>query len=59
MWTRHATTELVSLADDGDLAVWTAEHDGYESLAPPRAAPAHRSPGALARPGSRWSTRWS
>jgi hypothetical protein len=35
MWTRHATTELISLADDGDVAVWTAEHDGYQRLTPP------------------------
>ncbi len=35
MWTRHAASELISLADDGDLAAWTAEHDGYASLATP------------------------
>jgi hypothetical protein len=47
MWTRHAQTELISLADDGELAVWTAEHDGYGDLNP---STLHRRTVRLSRP---------
>ena len=35
MWMRHARTREVEVIDDGDIARWTAEHDGYASLDPP------------------------
>jgi hypothetical protein len=35
MWARHANTREVEVLDDGDIARWTAEHDGYASLDPP------------------------
>ena len=35
MWVRHAHTREVEVIDDGDIATWTAEHDGYSSLDPP------------------------
>ena len=35
MWTRHAHAREVEVIDDGDIARWTAEHDGYASLDPP------------------------
>jgi hypothetical protein len=35
MWVRHAHAREVEVIDDGDIATWTAEHDGYSSLAPP------------------------
>jgi hypothetical protein len=35
MWTRHAQAREVEVIDDGDIARWTAEHDGYASLDPP------------------------
>jgi hypothetical protein len=35
MWTRHARAREVEVIDDGDIARWTAEHDGYASLDPP------------------------
>ena len=35
MWTHHAQAREVEVIDDGDIARWTAEHDGYASLAPP------------------------
>jgi hypothetical protein len=35
MWARHVTAREVELIDDGDIAVWIAEHDGYASLHPP------------------------
>ncbi len=35
MWVRHAHTREVEVIDDGDIARWTAEHDGYASLDPP------------------------
>ncbi len=35
MWARHATAREVEVIDDGDIARWTAEHDGYASLEPP------------------------
>jgi Heparinase II/III-like protein/Heparinase II/III N-terminus len=34
-WVRHATAREVEVVDDGDIASWTAEHDGYASLDPP------------------------
>jgi Heparinase II/III-like protein/Heparinase II/III N-terminus len=35
MWVRHAHAREVEVIDDGDIATWTAEHDGYASLDPP------------------------
>ena len=35
MWTSHAHAREVEVIDDGDIATWTAEHDGYASLDPP------------------------
>ena len=35
MWARHARAREVEVIDDGDIARWTAEHDGYASLDPP------------------------
>jgi hypothetical protein len=35
MWVRHARAREVEVVDDGDIARWTAEHDGYASLDPP------------------------
>ena len=35
MWVRHAHAREVEVIDDGDIARWTAEHDGYASLDPP------------------------
>jgi Heparinase II/III-like protein/Heparinase II/III N-terminus len=35
MWVRHARTRETEVIDDGDIASWTAEHDGYASLDPP------------------------
>jgi hypothetical protein len=34
MWVRHARTREVEVVDDGDVATWVAEHDGYRSLKP-------------------------
>ena len=36
MWARHGHAREVEVIDDGDIARWTAEHDGYASLEPPR-----------------------
>jgi len=35
MWANHARAREVEVIDDGDIARWTAEHDGYASLDPP------------------------
>jgi len=35
MWVRHAHSREIEVIDDGDIARWTAEHDGYASLDPP------------------------
>ena len=35
MWVRHARAREIEVLDDGDIARWTAEHDGYASLEPP------------------------
>jgi hypothetical protein len=35
MWTNHARAHEIEVIDDGDIARWTAEHDGYASLDPP------------------------
>jgi hypothetical protein len=35
MWVRQADAREVEVIDDGDIARWTAEHDGYASLDPP------------------------
>lgn len=34
VWLRHAQAREIEVIDDGDIASWTAEHDGYGSLAP-------------------------
>ena len=34
MWAGHAQAREVEVIDDGDIARWTAEHDGYASLDP-------------------------
>ena len=34
MWVRHANSREIEVLDDGDIARWTAEHDGYASLDP-------------------------
>jgi heparinase II/III-like protein len=39
LWLRHANGREIEVADDGETASWTAEHDGYRSLRPP---PQHR-----------------
>ena len=35
LWLRHANGQEIEVVDDGDIASWTAEHDGYLSLQPP------------------------
>ena len=35
MWANHAKTREIEVIDDGDIARWAAEHDGYASLDPP------------------------
>jgi hypothetical protein len=35
MWADHAQAREVKVIDEGDIASWTAEHDGYASLDPP------------------------
>ena len=35
LWLRHAHAREIEVIDDGDIASWTAEHDGYASLDPP------------------------
>jgi hypothetical protein len=35
MWMRHADARELEVIDDGDIAGWTAEHDGYAALDPP------------------------
>jgi hypothetical protein len=35
LWLRHAHARELEIIDDGDIASWTAEHDGYASLRPP------------------------
>src|ERR1700761_7420110 len=35
LWARHAQAREIEIIDDGDIARWTAEHDGYASLDPP------------------------
>jgi len=34
LWVRSANTREVEVLDDGDIARWVAEHDGYASLRP-------------------------
>jgi Heparinase II/III-like protein/Heparinase II/III N-terminus len=34
-WAAHAHDRAIEVLDDGDIARWTAEHDGYASLDPP------------------------
>jgi hypothetical protein len=35
LWLRHANGQEIEVVDDGDIASWTAEHNGYLSLRPP------------------------
>jgi hypothetical protein len=35
LWLRHARTRETSVTDQGDIARWSAEHDGYAALDPP------------------------
>jgi hypothetical protein len=35
LWVRHARAREITVTDDGAMASWTAEHDGYMSLDPP------------------------
>jgi hypothetical protein len=35
LWLRHASGQELSVTDDGTLASWTADHDGYAVLEPP------------------------
>jgi hypothetical protein len=35
LWVRHARTTEIEVTDGGEVASWTAEHDGYISLDPP------------------------
>jgi hypothetical protein len=35
LWSRHAQAREIEVIDDGDVATWTAEHDGYAALDPP------------------------
>ena len=32
LWLRHADAREIDVRDDGEVAEWTAEHDGYQSL---------------------------
>jgi hypothetical protein len=34
-WPRHALAREIEVIDDGDVASWAAEHDGYRKLDPP------------------------
>jgi Heparinase II/III-like protein/Heparinase II/III N-terminus len=34
-WLRHAQAREIEVIDDGDVASWAAEHDGYRKLDPP------------------------
>ena len=35
LWLRHASAREIDVTDTGDVASWTAEHDGYTSLDQP------------------------
>ena len=35
LWLRHANARETDVRDTGEVAEWTAEHDGYSSLDPP------------------------
>jgi len=35
LWLRHAQSRELAVSDDGTMAAWQAEHDGYRSLTPP------------------------
>ena len=43
LWSRHAVSRLLALEvdEDGEMARWSAEHDGYLVLDPPAASPTH------------------
>jgi len=47
LWLRHAHAREVNVTDDGSMAEWTAEHDGYSWLDPPAR---HRRSVRLDRP---------
>jgi Heparinase II/III-like protein/Heparinase II/III N-terminus len=47
LWLRHAQAREIDVTDDGSVAEWTAEHDGYSSLDPPAR---HRRSVRLDRP---------
>ena len=51
LWTRHARSRLIELETDadGEVAAWSAEHDGYRALTPPLR---HRRSVRLAEPTS-------
>ena len=34
-WVGHTRDRVIEVLDDGDIARWTAEHDGYAALDPP------------------------
>ena len=35
LWLRHASAREIDVHDTGEVASWTAEHDGYDVLSPP------------------------
>jgi len=37
LWLRHARAREIEVTDNGTVAQWTAEHDGYAALDPPAA----------------------
>ena len=47
LWLRHANGREIDVVDTGDVAGWTADHDGYLSLRPPAR---HRRSVSLDRP---------
>jgi hypothetical protein len=47
LWLRHAHAREIDATDDGSVAQWVAEHDGYSSLDPPAR---HRRSVRLDRP---------
>ncbi len=55
LWLRHAQSREIDVTDDGRVAGWTAEHDGYSSLDPPAR---HRRSVRLDR-AARRSTSWT
>jgi hypothetical protein len=35
LWLRHASGQETDVRDDGTVAIWAGEHDGYQALKPP------------------------